>query len=205
MNLKAKWDRIYQEATDEPPPARVLVENAHLLPSSGCALDLACGLGSNALFLAERGFEVTAWDLSEVAIEKLRRRALGWKLNAQAVDVTAVPWPEQAFDVIVVSRFLVRSLCSKIAAALKPGGLLYYQTFVRAKAASSGPENPAYLLEENELLRLFPGLIVRAFRDEGRCGDLGQGFRNEAYLVGERPQFQVYKGGEYGGIQSYPP
>lgn len=188
MDCQAKWDRIYQEVEDYPPPAQVLLMNAHLLPRSGAALDVACGLGSNALFLAEQGLAVTAWDLSPVAIERLRRRAKGLQVTAQVVDVTAVQWPEAVFDVIVISRFLVRSLCPVILTALKPGGLLYCQTFVRAKVAPVGPENPEYLLEENELLRLFPGLIVRAFRDEARCGDIQQGFRNEAYLVGERPR-----------------
>jgi SAM-dependent methyltransferase len=187
MDCQVKWDGIYQEAEEYPPPAQVLLENAHLLPKSGQALEVACGLGSNALFLATRGFTVTAWDISPVAIEKLRRRAERLDVAAQVVDVTTTSWPQEAFDVIVVSRFLVRSLCPMIAAALKPGGLLYYQTFVRAKVALVGPQDLEYLLEENELLRLFPSLIIRAFRDEAKCGDIRHGFRNEAYLVGERP------------------
>lgn len=187
MDCQGKWDGIYQEAEEYPPPARALLENAHLLPKSGQALEIACGLGSNALFLAARGFTVTAWDISPVAIEKLRRRAKGLDVTAQVVDVTTTSWPKEAYDVIVVSRFLVRSLCPMIAAALKRGGLLYYQTFVRAKIASVGPRDLEYLLEENELLSLFSGLIVRAFRDEAKCGDVRYGFRNEAYLVGERP------------------
>lgn len=88
MDCQAKWDQIYQEAEDYPPPAQVLLENAHLLPPSGAALEVAWGLGSNALFLAGRGFEVTAWDLSPVAIEGLRRRAKRLQVAAQVVDAT---------------------------------------------------------------------------------------------------------------------
>ncbi len=183
-----KWDRIHAEA-DWPEPARVVCENAHLLPSRGQALEVACGLGANALLLARRGLTVTAWDLSPVAIDRLRRRAEseGLSLRAEVRDVTVGPWPREAWDVIVVSRFLDRSVCAAMKEALKPGGLLLYQTFVRDPVTPAGPSNPAYRLAENELLRLFAGLIVRAYREEGHCGDQCRGWRDEAYLVAQKP------------------
>jgi tellurite methyltransferase len=73
--LSAKWDQRYLCSDRFPPPVPVLSQNLHLLPSRGRALDLACGLGANALLLAEQGLEVVAWDLSPVAIERLRREA----------------------------------------------------------------------------------------------------------------------------------
>ncbi len=188
--LQRKWDRIHAGAP-WPGPARVLRDFAHLLPGRGRALEVACGLGDNALLLARRGLAVTAWDISPVAIERLRRRAVedGLAVAAEVRDVEAAAWPLAAFDVIVVSRFLSRGLCPRIQAALKPGGLLYYQTFIRARVdAGRGPSNPAYRLAENELLRLFPGLIVRAYREEGRCGDTRQGWRDEACLVAQKPK-----------------
>ncbi|WP_022948094.1 class I SAM-dependent methyltransferase [Methylohalobius crimeensis] len=194
-SLQSKWDRIYRDRNESPEPSRVLAENDHLLPDSGTALDVACGLGSNALFLARRGFAVQAWDLSVEAIGRLRRRAVGLPIDAQVVDAEAIAWPKMAFDVIVVGRFLIRALVPVIEAALKPGGVLFYQTFVRAKVAPEGPRNPAYLLDENELLRLFPGLIVRVYREEAGCGDIRRGFRNEACLVGQRPE------GEYNHVR----
>jgi SAM-dependent methyltransferase len=164
----------------------VLTANAHLLPAAGTALDLACGLGGNALFLARRGLQVTAWDFSEVAIERLHQqaRSLGLALTAELRDVEREELPEAAFDVIVVSRFLTRRLADAIVAALRPGGLLYYQTYTRAKLTESGPNNLDYLLEDNELLRLFAALRLRYYREDDRCGDLAQGLRDEAYYVG---------------------
>lgn len=183
-----KWDRIHSGSTEFPSPAKVLWENAHLLPNSGRALDLACGLGGNALFMANRGLQVEAWDKSRVAIAKLDffARRLGLSVETQVTDVESRNWPEQAFDVVVVSRFLVRSLCARISAALKPEGVLFYQTFVRAKVSDSGPTNPDFLLAENELLRLFPDLVVRVYREEGTLGDKTLGFRDQAYLVGQK-------------------
>lgn len=49
-------------------PSQVLLDNSHLLPASGRALDLACGLGANALYLAKRGMTTSAWDLSPVQL-----------------------------------------------------------------------------------------------------------------------------------------
>lgn len=188
-NIQAKWDRIYScPPESEPEPSAVLADNAHLLPSGGDALDLACGLGGNALFLARLGFQVSAWDISPVAVEGLAARALrlGLQVEAQARDVENEPFPGEAFDVVVVSRFLSRPLARSILASLKPGGLLFYQTYSRDKPSPQGPNNPDYLLAENELLTMFGGMRVLVYREEGKVGDLSLGRRDEAYFVGRK-------------------
>jgi len=184
-----KWDRAYSDASEhELEPAEVLAENAHLLPPTGQALDLACGLGGNALFLARHGFKVSAWDISSVAIARLADLAgrLGLEINAQVRDVETMPFPREAFDVVTVSRFLARPLAGPIYDSLRPGGLVFYQTFVRDKPDPQGPSNPDNLLAENELLQLFGGLRVLFYREEGLVGDLTAGSRNEAYFVGQK-------------------
>ena len=182
------WDERYRTAEAAPLPARVLTDWAHLLPPSGRALDLACGLGGNALWLAERGFRVSAWDSSAVAIARLTALARERRLpvEAEARDVVARPPEPGRFDLIVVAHFLERSLAPAIAAALSPGGVLLYQTFTREQVTERGPATPAYRLAPNELLGLFAGLRVRAFRDEGRLGDTGQGLRDLTQLVAQR-------------------
>ena len=191
QHMADKWDQRYRNAASgEPEAATVLRTNAHLLPTTGEALDLACGLGGNALLLARHGLSTQAWDISAEAIAQLAARAtrLGLPLHADRRDVMATPPAADSLDVIVVSRFLERALCPALVAALRPGGLLFYQTFTREKARPGGPSNPAFLLAENELLSLFAGLRLHVYREEGALGDAEQGLRNEALLVASRPR-----------------
>lgn len=185
------WNARYAAAdADAARPAEVLRDFAHLLPARGRALDLACGLGANARLLARRGLEAEAWDGSEVAIERLNALAevQGLAVRARVRDVLAEPPEPDGFDVIVVSRFLERALAPRLGAALRPGGLLYYQTFVRdAVDPARGPRQAQYRLGTNELLGLFRGLRVIVYREEGRLGDVASGLRDEAYAVFQRP------------------
>ncbi len=182
------WNQRYREAITEQLPAKVLADNLHLLPVAGQALDLACGLGANALLLARHGLTTWAWDISPVAISRLdaAARAAGLTVHSEVRAVTARPPEPGRFDVIVVSRFLERSLAPALQAALRSGGLLFYQTFSKLRLSKDGPSNPAFLLDDNELLRLFPALKVRIYREEGQSGDITRGFRNEAMLVAQK-------------------
>ena len=187
--VRAKWDQAYAACAEvEPAPAAVLAEHAHLLPSEGVALDVACGLGGNALFLARKGLRVSAWDISPVALAKLAARAgsLGLKIQTQERDVATIAFPHEAFEVVTVSHFLDRSLTNALIESLKPGGLLFYQTYLREKLNPAGPCNPEYLLGENELLSLFGTLRVLFYREDGRVGDLTVGDRNEASFIGQK-------------------
>ena len=186
--LQRRWDDRYGNNNDVPQACQVLREFSHLLPSQGSALDLASGMGGNALLLAKQGLATTAWDLSPVGIKKLGSLAQQQSLviDAKTRDIIANPPTENSFDVIVVSYFLERQLFPTLLAALKPSGLLFYETFVRDKPQGVGPFNPDYLLEQNELLRLCDGLLIRAYREEGMVGDTAAGARNVAMLVGQK-------------------
>jgi tellurite methyltransferase len=187
--LQAKWDARHGDPDKQPDQAEVLAWNRHLLPVTGRALELACGLGGNALLLAEQGLDVTAWDLSPVAIARLREMADGrglYNLSAEVRDIEQDPPPPERFDVIVVSYYLERALAPRIVEALRPGGLLFYQTFTRIAVGSEGPTNPDFRLGDNELLQLFSGLKLRIYREENRLGDLAQGTRDVAMLVAEK-------------------
>lgn len=183
------WERHYAQARMPREPAQVLREFAHLLPRRGRALDLACGLGANARFLASRGLETSAWDRSPQAISRLREASAreGLALAAEVRDVVTHPPAPDGWDVIVVSRFLERALAPALCAALRAGGLLYYQTFVLAAAhPEQGPRQARYRLGDNELLRLFAPLRLIVYREEGRVGDLRAGLRDQAYAVFQR-------------------
>lgn len=180
-----KWDKRYREAGLPGAPAAVLLDNVHLLPRRGTALDLACGLGANSLLLAECGLQTHAWDISPVAIEKLRAIAVERQLPivAEVKDALRDPIPAVQFDVVVVAHYLERALAHAIIDALKVGGLLFYQTFTRTAVSVEGPQKDEWRLADGELLTMFAPLRPVVYREEGRIGDISQGWRNKALLV----------------------
>ncbi len=184
-----KWNKRHREAADRGSVAAVLKDNAHLLPPTGLALDLACGRGANALFLARAGLTVEAWDLADVAIASVAAEAQRSKLtlHARVRDVVLNPPAPVSFDVIVVSHFFDRAICPALIEALRPCGLLFYQTWTRTRVNDAGPRNERFRLHDSELLELFAALQLRVYREEGRAGDAARGFRNQAMFVGEKP------------------
>lgn len=188
QRAQRKWNDRYQQSANAPRPCRVLQENRHLLPGSGTALDLACGRGGNAYFLAAHGLETSAWDISDVAIAQVRQTAQqrDVTIHADVRDVTANPPAPTSFDVIVVSRFLDRRLTSALIAALKTDGRLYYQTFIKQAPEEMGPKEDQFRLDTQELLNMFRPLRILVYREEVQVGDLTSGWRNEALLVGKK-------------------
>jgi SAM-dependent methyltransferase len=118
------WDQYYANAADATTaPSSLLVEVAELLPA-GRALDLACGTGRNALYLAQLGWRVTAVDSSAVAIAKLRERAGGLAIDARVADLEAREFAiaASAYDLICDFYYLQRDLFPSIRDGVRPGG-----------------------------------------------------------------------------------
>ncbi len=186
--IKEKWDKNYDScASDYPSPAEVLHQNQHLLPTQGSALDLACGRGANAICLSENGLSVSAWDISASALEHLSNEALkkGLEIKLESRNISENPPKKYSFDVIIVSNFLERELIDDIRNAIKPNGLIFYQTFIVDKTSTVGPTNPDYLLAKNELLNFFNDWNVLYYREEGTVGKIEKGFRNQAMIIAQ--------------------
>lgn len=174
-----RWNQRYASAADSwllQPPNDLLRVFQHLLSFEGYALDAAAGVAANGLYLAERGLHVIALDISEHALRLARRRAQaqGVKIDAAVYDLSR-PWlPEEFFDVIVNFRFLERALFPTYRAALKTGGLLFFEAF--SKPCPQPPvARPEHYLEEGELLAEFGDwdiihakTILRSGRDSSR-------------------------------------
>ena len=188
QQAQTKWNDRYQQRASAPRACRALHENRHLLPASGTALDLACGLGGNAYVLAAHGLATWAWDISDTAIAQVRQTAQRRDLaiHAEVRDVVANPPSPDRFDVIVVSHFLDRRLTGALLAALKTGGRLYYQTFIKQAPDDTGPKQAQFRLDAQELLALFRPLRLLVYREEARVGDLTHGWRHEALFVGQK-------------------
>jgi tellurite methyltransferase len=162
-----------------------LVSHATLLPSQGAALDVACGRGRNTFWLAARGFAVDAVDRNEEAIAAVRQgaaeRGLAVRAEVRDLETTSPNLGASCYDVIVVVHYLHRPLFPRLLAALRPGGVLVYETFTRAQARRGRPTNPAFLLEPGELRVLTAGLV----RLDDREGTFGG--RDVASIVARKP------------------
>jgi SAM-dependent methyltransferase len=155
-------------------PTEFLKENVDLLfkTSGGAtarALVLAMGEGRNAVFLAQHGFEVEGCDISTHALEKAQRLAeeRSVSLKTFQADLENYQLPRETYDVVVCFYYLQRNLIPQMKAALRPGGMIIMETYTRdnLKYGLSGPKNPDYLLDSNELLRLFSDLKVILYRE----------------------------------------
>ena len=183
---QSDWDAKHRLVAEAPPsePASIVRELLPLLPA-GPALDIACGTGRHALFLAGRGQHVTAVDFSSVALDILEVRALSTDapvrrrkslheagrsfrggLELIQTDLERTEFPERCYDLIVCIQFLQRSLFPQMTRALRPDGVLLFETYTRAQLEfPGGPRNPAYLLETGELREAFPELSVTFYRE----------------------------------------
>ena len=168
------------------PPSAWLLEHAGVVAAQprGRALDVACGLGRNALHLAAMGFRVLALDVSDVAVEHVARRARerGLAVEARRVDLGRGALPPGPFEVVVVACFLDRRLLGPLARALAPGGLLLYDTFLADATATCGPRDPAHVLRPGELSAAFAGLERLDLRE----GAPAPGERARARLLARR-------------------
>ena len=170
MGPTARWNERYSQGFEPFPdaPAEWLVGHRELLRGGDRALDVACGDGRNAAYLAGLGYEVDAIDASDVAVDALRTaaRERGLAVEPRVVDLEREPLPAGPYDVVVTMNFLQRDLFGALQEALAPGGLLFYETLGRPHVEELGRSfNPAYLLERGELLRAFGGLEIVAHHE----------------------------------------
>jgi len=148
-------------------PASFLVENLPLLPK-GRVLDVAMGAGRNAIYLARMGFDVEGVDISSESVNSAREAAAraGVIIRAEVADLEKdYRIGTGAYDAIICFNYLQRSLVPQIKAGLRVGGVLIYETFLIEQAQWAKPKNPYFLLQHNELLRLFADLRCLRYRE----------------------------------------
>lgn len=146
-------------------PSAWVTRWAHLLRPGARVLDLACGSGRHAAWLAARGHAVLAVDRDAGAIAGLPAGVAG-----RVADLEQGAWPladEAPFDAIVVTNYLHRPLWPHLAAALAPGGVWLYETFAAGNETVGKPSRPDFLLRPGELLEVARthGMRVIAYED----------------------------------------
>lgn len=168
----SRWRGARDHATGSPfgvtGPSSWLVENARSLPRDGSVLDVACGRGRHALLLASLGLRVRAVDRDENRIASLRDAAgrLGLPVRADVLDLEdgRVDLGANRYDAVLGIHYLYRPLFPALIAALRPRGILLYETFTLGQARKGHPSNPAFLLGPGELERLVQPLEIIASR-----------------------------------------
>ena len=186
LSDQERWNRKYTagEGPAHFRPKAILTEHVHLL-SGGRALDVACGFGGNALYLAERGYRVDAVDVSGVGLAQAQAEAQrrGLHLNFVQADLDRWWLPPTRYDLILVFYYLNRDLAPDLARGLRPGGLLF-QANRNWRLLDERPDfNPAYLVDVGELrhLALDAGLEIVHY-DDGTRGE-----PHNTQLIARRP------------------
>jgi tellurite methyltransferase len=183
---RERWESKYAagnpNAAFSPDP--LLVQHAQLFDGHGWAFDVACGVGQNAIWLARRGYEVLAVDGSFTGLRYGREAAAATDAHVHfvAADLDRFIVPEGTFALIIVFRYLDRSLVPRLKQAVVPGGLIVYETFNINRLRSSPQMTRSYLLEPGELARLFGDFETVETNDTADV-------REElSYWIGRRPK-----------------
>ncbi len=160
------WDRRYSEASWPTEPDAAMVELVEPL-APGRALDLGCGTGRNAIWLARRGWDVTGVDASEVGLAQAQARAteIGVALNLVQDNLLDYRPPTARFDLVVVANIHLAPgergpFFAAAASALAPGAHLFVVGHHLDSLGRSGPPDPERLFTEQRLAGLFPTLFV---------------------------------------------
>jgi len=181
-NGRYQCDGLYRQQGH---PSYMLQKFVHLLPLDGVVLDAAAGVGVNTLFLAQQRMSVVALDISEVGLRLLRQQAaeLGVRVDTAVFDLTHPYFPPNCVDAILNFRFLERSAFAAYRQALRPGGLLFFETFVYM----GEEEKPGYFLESGELNQAFADFELIHSAEMTIHGQRSGKMRHVAQLVARKP------------------
>ncbi len=184
----SRWDERYRQNPEQwlrRPPHQLVRVFAHLLPSQGLALDVAAGTAASGLFLAEHGLAVIALDISLTGLRLAQQRARQafLPLSLAVMDLSD-PWlPDHHFDVILNFYYLSRPLLQRYRQALKPGGLLFFETYLKDSLHTS-----EHYLEGGELRRAFADWEIIYSQEGPRRGHREEyATRRIAQLVARKP------------------
>jgi SAM-dependent methyltransferase len=160
---RAKWNQRYRdgEYARRTRPSALLRSWIGRIPA-GRALDLACGAGRNALYLAAQGFEVDAVDISGEGLDRARAgaRQAGLQVNWLERDLDE-PLPlEHLYQLILIVRYVNLPLIHRLTANLAPGGYLVCEQHLDSDADVIGPANPSFRVKPGDLQLAAGGLQI---------------------------------------------
>ena len=167
---KAKWDKLYSNSKFiyGKAPSKFLSQSYQFIPFGSSVLDLGMGEGRNAVFLAQKGYQITGVDLSNIAVKKaqLLAKEFGVKIKTIVANLQDYEFPENSFDSIICFYWVDRKMLKRIHKWLKPGGVIIYEGYtLKHRAQEKEPDPVSYYLEEAELLKLFKDYKILKFEE----------------------------------------
>jgi SAM-dependent methyltransferase len=171
------WNEVFTRRQGRDFPHNKFLPTAIIGRPPGKALDIGTGEGRNALFLAAEGWEVTAFDISDVAVKLAREAAdrKGLKLTALIADADRFDYGTQRWDLVVgmYMHGVITRNADRITDALKPGGIVVIEGFHRDLNRPS--VDGGYIgYRSNELLKAFDRLRVLYYEDAVGVADWGR-------------------------------
>jgi cyclopropane fatty-acyl-phospholipid synthase-like methyltransferase len=187
------WDQRYQAGLlFGSEPNEYLRSQAHRLKPGMKAIAVADGQGRNSVWLAQRGLDVMATDISQVGLDYAASLAArrGVAIRTECVDLTTWRWPAAEFDVAVqifthFPAVVRRAIHAGMALSLKPGGLVIFEGFRVRQAGrpSGGPKDADMLYTPEKLKDDFPGLQILELMEGTTILDEGLKHQGEAVVV----------------------
>lgn len=148
---KERWNEKYQDNKIPNEPIELVYKYSNLAEGNQ-ALDIACGMGRHSKYLVSKGFEIDALDISTVAIEQLKGTP---HIHAMEVDFDTYILEKEKYDLIVCTYFLERKLFPQMIEALKPKGIILFETFLHHSDNERAPSNLLFKLYSDELEKHF--------------------------------------------------
>ncbi len=179
---RARWDGFYKShpAAYGKSPVKVLTDVAGQFKKGAKIFVPAMGEGRNALYLAEKGFDVTAVDISEVAVESARAEAKKRRLSLKIEigDLLSKEFKPNDYDVVILSLFFRTSILDRLKKSLKSGGFLFVYNELKVGNRNSN-QDADIVVSESDLKAAFLGfksVQINKYTENGKpvIGILGQ-------------------------------
>lgn len=184
---KEKWNKKYKNTPrlmENRDPSKKLLESIKHANGKK-ALEIACGTGRNSIYLAKNGFEIEAYDISDIAINHIKNLNIK-NLKAFQKDLENFTPKIDEFDLIVQTNYLDRNIIPNLKKALKKNGIIIIETYMEHEENEKPPSDPTFLLKKDELKKLF---------DEFEILDYEESFNEKHEMYKMRKQSIIAKKG----------
>jgi tellurite methyltransferase len=176
MDSETKWNAKHKEHLDQQKEPRVnpRLENLSSYFMGGRALDIACGLGGNSMFLAKMNYQVQAVDISDIAISYIQEQSAKRQLQIEPKkcdlsDLNNLYWEKDSFHLAVITYFLDRKLFPIVKKIIKENGYFFMETFLQSPQNNQNISNN-YKLMPQELLSEFTGWKILFYEENEKEG-----------------------------------